>query len=160
VYAEVVGDDGELAQTGEAGRLVLTDLRNYSMPLIRYDTGDIASLGIGCGCERGFPILEKIIGRESEYALTRLGVLPSLKVTDEFGWKFLEYVQAFQFIQARDGRVLVKVVPSLTYNADSEDKVAGFLRNYFADYEVELVTEIRAEPSEKRRIFKAVKSFG
>ncbi|MFQ5621176.1 MAG: hypothetical protein ACE5FT_04995 [Candidatus Nanoarchaeia archaeon] len=39
LYLEVLHDDGSTARTG-TGRLLITDLYNYSMPLIRYDVGD------------------------------------------------------------------------------------------------------------------------
>lgn len=35
-------DSDEPAEAGELGRLVVTDLYNYAMPMIRYDTGDLA----------------------------------------------------------------------------------------------------------------------
>ncbi len=34
-------DDDKLIQESEIGRIVITVLYNYSMPMIRYDTGDI-----------------------------------------------------------------------------------------------------------------------
>jgi phenylacetate-CoA ligase len=37
-------DSNEPATEGEVGRIVITDLYNYAMPMIRYDTGDIGSL--------------------------------------------------------------------------------------------------------------------
>ncbi|MEI4768792.1 hypothetical protein WAX74_03845 [Psychrobacillus sp. FJAT-51614] len=35
-------DSDEPAEAGELGRLIVTDLYNYAMPIIRYDTGDLA----------------------------------------------------------------------------------------------------------------------
>lgn len=35
-------DSDEYAEKGELGRIVVTDLYNYAMPIIRYDTGDLA----------------------------------------------------------------------------------------------------------------------
>jgi len=37
-------DGDELAADGEVGRIVVTDLYNYAMPMIHYDTGDIGSI--------------------------------------------------------------------------------------------------------------------
>ena len=36
-------DSNEPAAINEIGRIVITDLRNYAMPMIRYDTGDVGS---------------------------------------------------------------------------------------------------------------------
>jgi len=37
-------DSNILAEEGDAGSIVITDLYNFSMPMIRYDTGDIGSI--------------------------------------------------------------------------------------------------------------------
>lgn len=37
-------NSSEPVPTGQVGRIVLTDLHNYAMPLIRYDTGDLGSI--------------------------------------------------------------------------------------------------------------------
>lgn len=50
---------------GEAGRVVITDLSNHAMPLIRYDTGDIAIAGERD--EAGFAIsLSSLMGRRND----------------------------------------------------------------------------------------------
>jgi phenylacetate-CoA ligase len=64
VHVEVVDDAGRRVEPGQSGRLVLTDLNNLVMPFIRYDSSDLAiSSGTTVG---GFPIVEEIVGRESE----------------------------------------------------------------------------------------------
>lgn len=63
---ELVDFDGiPVTEKGKFGRIVVTNLSNHAMPLIRYDTGD---LGVYCGepcrCGRGLPkIVEEIPGR-------------------------------------------------------------------------------------------------
>lgn len=47
-----------------SGRIIVTDLHNYVMPLIRYDIGDYATLSNkACECGRNLPVIEKIHGR-------------------------------------------------------------------------------------------------
>ncbi|MDO5373671.1 MAG: hypothetical protein Q4F10_09485 [Corynebacterium glutamicum] len=44
-YIEILEmESDEAVADGEIGRVVVTDLYNYAMPMIRYDTGDIASM--------------------------------------------------------------------------------------------------------------------
>jgi phenylacetate-CoA ligase len=154
VHAEVITNDGTPANEGESGRLILTDLRNYSMPLIRYDTGDIATVGSKCECGRGFPHLGNIIGRQGDYMATKLGLIPSIKVTDDFGIGFLRNIHAFQFTQFQSGKVLVKVVPTRTRDPAFEVRARRFLAKYLADFEIQIVSEIESEPSGKKPIFK------
>ena len=44
-YLEVLDKDNQPVREGEEGRVVVTNLYNYSMPLIRYEIGDMAILG-------------------------------------------------------------------------------------------------------------------
>src|SRR4030095_14752537 len=39
---EVINDEGEPCRAGETGRVLLTPLNNYAMPLLRYEIGDHA----------------------------------------------------------------------------------------------------------------------
>ena len=50
---------------GDLGRLVVTSLHNRVMPLLRYDTRDLAvwSEERACPCGSNFPIVDKIVGR-------------------------------------------------------------------------------------------------
>jgi phenylacetate-CoA ligase len=48
---------------GELGRVVVTDLFSQAMPLIRYDTGDLAVPGDACPCGRPGPTLRRVEGR-------------------------------------------------------------------------------------------------
>lgn len=59
-------DRDEPVNQGEIGRIVVTDLYSHAMPLIRYDTGDLGALRIGCSCGYSGPVLTKIEGRAVE----------------------------------------------------------------------------------------------
>jgi phenylacetate-CoA ligase len=60
---EILNERDEPCQEGEIGRVVATDLQNFSTPLIRYDLGDHAEMGGVCPCGRGLPTLKRILGR-------------------------------------------------------------------------------------------------
>ncbi len=63
VIVEIIDDDGEPCKPGEVGRVVVTSLHNFAMPLIRYEIGDLAQRGAACPCGRGLPVIAKIYGR-------------------------------------------------------------------------------------------------
>jgi phenylacetate-CoA ligase len=63
VYLEVLRDDGSPCAPGETGRVVITPLHNFAMPLIRYEVGDYAQVGTPCPTGRGLPVLTRIAGR-------------------------------------------------------------------------------------------------
>jgi phenylacetate-CoA ligase len=63
------------AEPGEVGRVVVTDLSNYAMPLIRYEIGDVAILRRGaCGCG-GTGMRFEVAGRIAECMVARDGTV-------------------------------------------------------------------------------------
>lgn len=81
------------------GPLLITYLANRAMPLIRYDTGDLATLGHGaCPCGRSSLRLARVVGRQSDTIRTAAGNL----VHGEYFTHVLygaRGVREFQFIQ-------------------------------------------------------------
>lgn len=68
---EIVDAQGQAVKAGESGRLLVTTLNNPAMPLIRYDTGDIATAVEGaCPCGRTLPSFTNILGRHIRFAGT------------------------------------------------------------------------------------------
>jgi len=73
LLVEVLTDPGQ-----PYGRVVITDLWNYAMPLIRYEIGDFASRSDqACACGRGLSVLAGVEGRSSEMFKTRDGRMVS-----------------------------------------------------------------------------------
>jgi phenylacetate-CoA ligase len=75
---------GRPAAPGEVGRLVVTDLTNRAMPLVRYDVGDVGRLLTGpCPCGRRTARLE-VLGRVQEVLAAPAGPLTPSAVADTF----------------------------------------------------------------------------
>ena len=64
---ELLDADGSPAAAGEAGEVVITDLNNLAMPLVRYRLGDFAVAGGACTCGRAFPTIAKVWGRAYDF---------------------------------------------------------------------------------------------
>ena len=66
LYVEVIGDSGNMP-----GELIVTDLVNYAMPMIRYQIGDYGTFATGdCPCGRGLPRLAEVSGRTADFLYT------------------------------------------------------------------------------------------
>lgn len=63
VLVEVLNEEDRPCAPGEIGRVVITTLHNFAMPLIRYEILDYAERGELCTCGRGLPTINRIMGR-------------------------------------------------------------------------------------------------
>jgi phenylacetate-CoA ligase len=60
---EILDAQGRPCAPGTAGRVVLTALHKFAMPLIRYEIGDYAVAGEACSCGRNLMVLREVLGR-------------------------------------------------------------------------------------------------
>jgi phenylacetate-CoA ligase len=66
LWVEVV-DEHDRPVVGQVGDIVITDLDNRAMPLIRYRIGDRGILtDKSCSCGRSFPMLTDVVGRVAD----------------------------------------------------------------------------------------------
>ena len=95
---------------GAPGRVLLTDLHNYGMPMIRYENGDVAVTATRrCDCGRGLPLLERVEGRLLDIIRTPAGrILPGEFFPHLF--KDLSWVREFQVIQREPAHLRVLLV--------------------------------------------------
>jgi phenylacetate-CoA ligase len=71
---EVLDETGRPCTPGQIGRVIVTPLHNFAMPLIRYEIGDYSEVGPPCACGRGLPVLTRVrrlSGRVGRATLTR-----------------------------------------------------------------------------------------
>ncbi len=139
---------------GETGRVVVTDLFSYAMPLIRYDTGDLAVLGKDeCNCGLNTPTLERIEGRMVEiiYNTSRERVPPLVLIPVIAGT--LNGIVQFQFIQRSEDDYVIKYCITPIFPKDKVHLVIEGLREILgrnAEIQIEYVTSIPPLPSGKR----------
>ena len=72
-------ESGEAVPDGEVGELVFTTLTKEALPLLRYRTGDLASVTRGpCACGRTLARMSRIVGRTDDMLIIRgVNVFPS-----------------------------------------------------------------------------------
>jgi phenylacetate-coenzyme A ligase PaaK-like adenylate-forming protein len=167
VYSEraivrVVRDDGTPAETGEVGRLLLTDLWNEVMPFINYDPGDRAALAGPCPCGRGLPTLTQLEGRVSELIRLPGGGMVSPTTLGRLllsRCQALPYVLEYQAVQTAARALTLRLVPTARYTAeigaDIQRELEAVLGPDLA-VELELVERVELEPSGKRLIIKSL----
>ena len=116
---ELIKEDGsQCRKEGEEGEIVGTSLFNFSMPLIRYKTGDFAKkLSSSCECGRNWDRLEAVKGRwKKEFVVGLNGAKISTAALNMHGDMFAA-VARYQYFQDEPRRVDYK---------DSSSKIVQF----------------------------------
>jgi len=67
VHLEVVDEKNKPIPIGEPGRVLITGLHTFAMPMIRYEQGDIVTLGKTCDTGITWPVIESVHGRVRSY---------------------------------------------------------------------------------------------
>ncbi len=98
VIMEAVDEAGQ-AVWDRPGRLLVTDLDNRAMPLIRYELGDVGTLSRGrCGCGRSLLVLQALEGRRQDALRNEAG--DRLGATFFAGrFRDLRHLGRFQLVQ-------------------------------------------------------------
>lgn len=152
---ELLDDEGQPVLPGQPGRVVLTRLHPGPMPLIRYAVGDVV---VGskipmCPCGRAFPLLEDIQGRLTDVVITPTGN----RLIVHFFTGILEHfpeIDTFQIVQETRDNLVIHILPTQTFNRESEAKVRAVLIEkglLGMRIDVDVVTRIPLTPGGKRR---------
>jgi phenylacetate-CoA ligase len=110
-YVELLGPDGPV-DPGQPGRVVVTQLGNEAMPLIRYELNDVAvaaPVASRCRCGRTLPLLERVEGRVPDLVAVPGGtfLVPHFFVVV---FKNLQEVHRYQIVQSDLSGVVVRLV--------------------------------------------------
>jgi phenylacetate-CoA ligase len=143
-------DSDKPAEEGEPGRIVVTDMFNYAMPMIRYDTGDIGSMVH----DENYPwrkYLNHVEGRRLDLLYDTGGNLVSSYIVYKNMWQYTE-IEQYQLIQEDKKRYTIKINCHEPFTR--EQKLIDEFRYYLgqdADFKVEYVSEIPLLSSGKRK---------
>ena len=152
---EFVDEAGAPVAEGERGRIVITDLSSYAMPLIRYDIGDVGSAADAvCGCGITLPLMEIVEGRQEDFIRTEGGTLVHAA--------YLCYtlkddaVREFKMYQKSRESLLVQIVKSPRFTEETQRALEARLRTALGDriaIRFEYLESIPREVSGKLRYF-------
>jgi len=127
VIVEVLGDAGETLSPGEQGRLVVTDLFNFGMPFIRYDSGDSGKISYEiCACGLRSPRVW-VQGRYSAYLTFPQRRIHHLEF-DAAMDTFMNYVYQYQIAKISDSEICARIVAGPSFNDEVPKKIEEHLR--------------------------------
>ncbi|MFI5758510.1 phenylacetate--CoA ligase family protein [Streptomyces sp. NPDC051569] len=109
VFVEFLDEQGEPCGDGQTGRMVVTTLNNRAMPLLRYETSDLAApLPRAADATLPYPAMTSVAGRLQDLIVTPAGGHVDAYLFSYLFMRFPE-VHWFQVLQRHPERLLVKV---------------------------------------------------
>ncbi|MBU0527359.1 hypothetical protein KKE92_02675 [Candidatus Micrarchaeota archaeon] len=160
VILEIVDSKGNAKNSG-LGEVVLTSLRNTTMPLIRYKIGDLASWGKECSCGRSLPVLKSIEGRCDDMITLPSGrKITPMKILVEYRGDIYKGISEYQIIQERPDLFVVKVIPTkdgFKHEKEMIDRIKEACLNENVTIEIEIVDKIQKIGTKQRRVISKVK---
>ena len=104
-YLELINSD-----KNRNGEIIITNLTNYSMPLIRYRIGDTAKIkNKKCSCGRGFKLLENVTGRITDHFIKKDGTIVHGEYFTHLFY-FKDWIKKFQVIQKDYNLIVCSIV--------------------------------------------------
>jgi phenylacetate-CoA ligase len=145
----------------DVAEIVITDLFNFGVPLIRYRTGDLAvpSAEQDCACGRSLPIISRIEGRVSEMVKVPGGRIVHSEFFHYLGDALNEMncgVRHFKVLQLDEQSYEMQIVPDYHFSEESGQKVIQLIRKRLGqetNVRVRVVPEIPRDNSGKLRYF-------
>lgn len=143
------------ADTPGLHEILVTDLFNYGMPLIRYRPNDCVLISPReCACDHHYPLIGQVVGRTGDvFVLPNGDRIPGVSLTN----RVLQTCPALaktQIIQEALDVFHIRFVPGQSFVPSDLEVLRENLRNFFSTglkWSFEQVSEIPREPSGKTR---------
>lgn len=152
---EVVDQDGKSCEPGAEGEILITNLANYAMPLIRYRVGDLGVVGQAAdvGVQSVY-VLNAVTGRYNQAFYRKDGGFVSplffahfLGVVHNSGW-----VKRTQVVQEDYDRIVIKIIPNRTPDNEEITVIENIIKKVMGvdcDVILDFVDDIPPLPSGK-----------
>ena len=152
LHVEFVKEDGSACSYGEEGQILITDLLNHAMPLIRYKIGDLGVLlNVTCPCGINLAAMKMVSGRTTDFIITPKGRHVSGAAITAYVITNIEGIGRVQIYQKSRDKIIVKMVKNNRFNEKTvplfEDRLKSFLDGI--DPTIELVDNIPVPESGK-----------
>jgi len=144
--------NGEQVSSGETGEILITDLRDFTMPFIRYKIGDLGKPSNElCSCGRGLPLMKAVHGR-----ITDIIVTPNRNFLSVFDTPLCDmpHVRQYQIIQEKHDEMLIKLVKGPDYTDEDTEQIINTMKLYLGNdvnFCIDFVSFIPNTKSGKRK---------
>ena len=138
-YVEVINREGKACAAGELGKIVVTPLHNFAMPLFRYEIGDEVEMGQPCSCGRGLPTIKRIIGRLENYLILKNGDKKQLDFS-HYRLSAIRSIIEFQLAQISVEKLELRLVISKALSDEELNIINTMMQKSFSkNFEYEII---------------------
>jgi phenylacetate-CoA ligase len=155
LVVELLDANDQPVKPGEPGKIVVTDLNNFAMPLIRYRVEDVGVYSARqCECGRQLPILERLEGRVADFLkLPEGGQVAGISLVERTLTK-VPGIEQMQLVQNSLNEVVINRVKGQDYSDKTDALLLEAMREVFNEnvtLTIQDVSNIPQEPSGKYR---------
>lgn len=155
LFVEFIKEDGKQAGSGEQGKIVVTDLMNMAMPLIRYQVEDVGiPTDRKCLCGRGLPLMEHVTGRVADFLIKKDGSQVAGVSLIENTLTKIPGINQMQIVQESFDKFIIRIVPGTEYKNASDQDLNDYFKGLFGvstAIEIQKSDSIKPELSGKYR---------
>ncbi|PUA27560.1 MAG: hypothetical protein B0W54_13425 [Cellvibrio sp. 79] len=150
IILECLDANDQPVAPGEPGKLVITDLNNFGMPLIRYRVEDVGVLSNQlCSCGRATPLLKRLEGRVADFLKKADGGQVAGVSLVERTLTKIPGIEQMQLVQEKIDELIINRVKGAEYNAETDSHLIDEFRQVFGSSVSFVINDVPAIPQEK-----------
>lgn len=150
IILECLNDHDQPVPMGTPGKLVITDLNNFGMPLIRYRVEDVGVLSEHkCSCGRTTPILERLEGRMADFLKKPDGGQVAGVSLVERTLTKIPGIEQMQLVQETLHHILINRVKGHEYTPATDAALIAEFSHIFGPSVIFTINNVEKIPQEK-----------
>lgn len=164
VHVEILDEnDYSKISNDEVGRIIVTSLENYAMPIIRYDTEDLARKNTtdkdseSCSCGRHLPLIDSVVGRVMDKIILPDGEIIHgtyfIILLIDMDWVAKYNINQFQLVQKKSDHLILKIDCKMKPNLREIEEYKNHIKKFLGEivFDIEFVDQITPSASGKRK---------
>lgn len=150
IILECLDANDQPAPVGTPGKLVITDLNNFGMPLIRYRVEDVGVLANHtCSCGRTAPLLERLEGRVADFLKKADGGQVAGVSLVERTLTKIPGIEQMQLVQERIDEIIINRVKGAEYTSNTDSELLAEFNSVFGADVSLVINDVEKIPQEK-----------
>lgn len=143
-YSEICNGEGKPVKGGEIGQIIGTSY-NFSMPLIRYCTGDYCEKGEYHSDDwmKNCPSIRRVEGRKQDFIVTKdRRLIPLCNIAGSH-MKSLARIGEWQYYQEEIGKIILKVT-GIADNCPSQEVLSNIKKDFDSFFKGMVDVQVKA----------------